>query len=321
MKKTLTLLVCLMSFFQSYSQETEESMLIMFWNLENFYDYIDQGTGESDREFSSTGTRYWTKRKFYAKCDAIAKSILWIGERYGRMPDLIGLAEVENKGVLYRLLDYTLLRKYDYGIVHYDSNDRRGIDVAILYRKSSMQLLNTSLRVPEYNSERLATRDILHARMRLNSGKVYDFIINHHPSKYGGSDESHGKRHAAMNTMKELCDSLLSERLIIMGDFNDTPDSDTFRIMDQSTVNKGLELHEKGEGTIRYEGKWELIDMFIVSPSLDEVTEMQICRIPFLMTWDSRHSGEKPYRTYSGPRYIGGVSDHCSIILRFSCIK
>ena len=315
MKKPLAFLLCLLSSYISYSQETDDSMLVMFWNPENFYDYTDQGTGESDKEFSSSGSRYWTKRKFYAKCDAIAKSVLWIGERYGRMPDVIGLAEVENRGVLHKLLDYTLLRKYDYGIIHHDSGDRRGIDVAILYRRSSMQPLNITLKAPEYNSEPMATRDILHAKMRLNTGKIYDFIVNHHPSKYGGDPESESRRTAAMTALRHLCDSLSSDRMVVMGDFNDIPTSPPFSEVGDILVNKGTDLHYKNAGTIRYEGRWELIDMFLVSPSLDEFTEMQICRIPFLMTWDSRHSGEKPHRTYSGPRYIGGVSDHCPIIL------
>ena len=321
MRKLVLLSFCLLSVCISYSQEKDVNLLAMFWNLENFFDYIDQGTGQSDKEFSSTGSRFWTKRKFYAKCDAISKSIMWIGDRYGRMPDLIGVAEVENRGVLYKLLDYTLLRKYDYGVIHYDSNDRRGIDVAILYRKSSMNLRNVTLKTPQYGSERMLTRDILHARMRMNSGKVYDFIVNHHPSKYGGDIESENRRMAAMTTLRQLCDSLSSDKLIVMGDFNDTPDSPPFSMVDDILINKGLEYHEKKDGTIRYEGKWELIDMFMVSSGLDEATEMEICRIPFLLKWDTKHSGEKPYRTYSGPRYIGGISDHCPIILRFSSIN
>ena len=98
---------------------------MVFWNVENFFDHVDGGTGESDNEFSSAGSRRWTARRFYEKCDAVAKSLLWIGEKYGRMPDVIGLAEVENKGVLVKLLNATLLRKYDYTIVHHESGDRR----------------------------------------------------------------------------------------------------------------------------------------------------------------------------------------------------
>ena len=101
---------------------------------------------------------------------------------------------------------------------------------------------------------------------------------------------------------------------------------DYFRIIDYKTgkvskeydLNKAAELYERGEGTIRYEGKWDLIDMFMVSPSIAERTRMEVCRIPFLMTWEKKHPGEKPFRTYSGPRYIGGVSDHCPIVLLYS---
>ena len=293
-----------------------DSLSVVFWNLENFFDYVDGGTGESDREFSSMGSRHWTKKRFYAKCDAVAKSILWMGDRYGWMPDLIGLAEIENKGVLAKMLRSTALRKYDYEIVHHESGDRRGIDVAILYRRSSMKLESMSVKVPEYEGSRLATRDILHAEMCLADSCRLDFIVNHHPSKYGGEKESMGRREAAMKALKELADSLGNENMIAMGDFNDTPDAASFEIIDGTLMNLGRKLHERGEGTIRYEGKWDLIDMFMVSPDLDGRTDMEICRIPFLMTWERKHPGEKPLRTYSGPRYIGGVSDHCPIILK-----
>ena len=119
-----------------------------------------------------------------------------------------------------------------------------------------------------------------------------------------------------MMALKDLADSLGNENIIAMGDFNDTPDAVSFRVIDGTLVNLGADLHERGEGTIRYEGKWDLIDMFMVSPSLSERVEMEVCRVPFLMTWERKHAGEKPLRTYSGPRYIGGVSDHCPIILK-----
>ena len=315
MKKILISLCLTLCMMSSQGRE-KDSMLVVFWNMENFFDYVDQGTGESDREFSSAGSRHWTKRRFFAKCDAIAKSMMWIGDNNGRMPDLIGVADVENRNVLYRLLNYTLLRKYDYGFVHYDSGDRRGIDVALLYRKSSFEIVDSSIKTPEYNGEKLQTRDILHVKMRTAKGNIFNFIVNHHPSKFGGKLESEGRRHAAMMSLKEICDSLEYENIVAMGDFNDTPDAETFAAINNLLVNKGTELHERGEGTIRYEGKWDLIDMFLVSRELDVKTDMEICRVPFLMTWEKKHPGEKPLRTYSGPRYIRGVSDHCPIVLR-----
>ena len=314
-KLFLIVLSALLS-LDGYCCSQKDSLLVMFWNVENFFYYVDEGGGEADKEFSSYGSRRWTKARFYAKCDAVAKSIMWMGDRYGRLPDLIGLAEVENRGVLTRLLRSTLLRKLDYLIVHHDSGDRRGIDVAILYRRSSMNLESFSVMTPEYEGQKLATRDILHARMCLADSCRMDFIVNHHPSKYGGERQSRGRREAAMMALKDLADSLGNENVIAMGDFNDTPDALSFRIIDGTLVNLGSDLHERGEGTIRYEGKWDLIDMFMVSPSLSERAEMEVCRVPFLMTWERKHAGEKPLRTYSGPRYIGGVSDHCPIILK-----
>ena len=293
--------------------QERDSLLVMFWNVENFFDWTDQGTGDSDKEFSSYGERRWTKNRFYSKCDAIAKTLMWTADSYGRMPDVIGLAEVENRGVLTKLLSSTLLRKFDYGVLHQDSKDRRGIDVAILYRKSSMILSSRTFVTPSD----ISTRDILHARMILQDGSEVDFIVNHHPSKYGGAEESAERRLEVMGTLKSLCDSLVragSKDIVAMGDFNDVPTAPQFRIMDSLLVNKGLPLHEKGKGTIRYEGKWNLIDNFLTSPSL-RTSDMEVLRVPFLMTYEKKYPGEKPFRTYSGPRYIGGVSDHCPIVL------
>ena len=353
----------------SFSQNPD--LLVLFWNLENFFDYKDGGKGESDKEFSSCGSRRWTKKRFQAKCNAVAKSIYWMKDRYGHLPDIIGLAEIENSNVLYRLLKDTALKKTDYAFVHFDGSDRRGIDVALLYRKSLMTPVSVTRKLPvcvdsselaylhlpeqggppsvRYFSDTLRTREILHVAMRMNpsmglSSKM-DFIVNHHPSKYGGEEESRAKRMAAMATLKELCDSLRGARaggdmIVAMGDFNDTPDSEAFALMEGVMVNKGMELHEKGLGSIRFRGKWDLIDMFMVSPSLDNDegkgdnvgkgtgrgvedrvirSVMLVEKIPFLMVRDSAHPGENPLRTYSGPRYIGGVSDHCPVSLCIFC--
>ena len=185
-----------------------DSLVVMFWNVENFYDYVDSGTGESDREFSSYGARHWSKRKFQVKCDDIAKSVLWIGDEYGRMPDVIGLAEVENRWVLWKLLNNTLLRKYDYKIVHFDSGDRRGIDVALLYRESVFSKVAHSLTVPVIAGERMFTRDMLQVCLEYVMGQKINMIVCHHPSKYGGAEESSSRRNAAMEALRGLCDSM-----------------------------------------------------------------------------------------------------------------
>lgn len=315
MKKHIVFLFIL-SHAVGVSGAGRDSLVVVFWNLENFFDYVDGGTGESDREFSSGGSRRWTRKRFYAKCDAVAKSLMWIGEEYGRMPDVAGFAEIENRGVLTKLLNNTLLRKYDYRIVHYESGDRRGIDVALLYRESSFRRLGASVKVPEYEGIPLSTRDILQVCLEDGKGQTVNMMVNHHPSKYGGGAASEGRRAAAMTTLKEICDSLINigqDRIIAMGDFNDTPDGRQFDILDGILVNKADSLFKAGQGTIRYQGKWELIDMFLTSPDIR--SRMDIAYIPFLMTYERKYPGQKPLRTYLGPRYTGGVSDHCPILL------
>ena len=316
MKRVWMILILICSGFLCAAQDEK---LVVFWNLENFFDYVDGGEGESDREWSSTGSRRWTKTRFYTKCDAIAKTMFWIGEKYGRMPDVIGVAEVENSGVLYKLLSSSLLRKYDYKVVHYDSHDRRGIDVALLYRSSVYRKVSSSVTVPEYDAQKLSTRDILQVCLESVDGERINVLVNHHPSKYGGSQASESRRDAAMTAMRNLCDSLAIADsgipVIAMGDFNDTPDGEQFRMLDGVLVNKADSLFRAGQGTIRFEGKWDLIDMFMVSGSISEKSAMEILQVPFLMTYEKKYPGLKPLRTYSGPRYIGGVSDHCPIVL------
>lgn len=320
MKNIVSLLIALPLSFPLHSHESPDTLLAVFWNLENFFDHIDGGAGESDTEWSSFGSRRWTKRRFHAKCSAVAKSVFWISGKYGRMPDIIGLAEIENRRVLVRLLGDTLLRKYGYGIIHYDSSDRRGIDVALLYRKSLFKENSISLEVPSYEGKELNTRDILQVCLENDDGLEINFIVNHHPSKYGGTEASRGRRTAAMQALRSMCDSLVLVQphvpIVAMGDFNDTPDGEQFHILDGRLVNMADSLFKAGEGTIRYEGKWDLIDMFLVSPSVSSSAAMEICRIPFLMVWERKHPGFRPLRTYSGPRYMGGVSDHCPVVLR-----
>ena len=314
----LILLMLLSAVGLNVMAQESGQMLVMFWNLENFFDWTDQGTGESDAEFSSAGKRHWTRKRFYSKCDAIAKTIFHIGDLYGKLPDVMGFAEIENRGVLEKLCSSTLLRKCGYRIVHFDSSDRRGIDVAFLYRTTCSSLLSTYLKTPETDGNKLQTRDMLHISLKdLQTDEIYDYIVCHHPSKFGGEESSRPKRLAAMTALKEMCDSLGNRNIIVMGDFNDVPSAAQFDMLDNILVNKSDSLHAAGRGTIRYEGKWDLIDMFLVSSNIEGHSVMDIPEVPFLMTRESRHAGEKPLRTYSGPRYLGGVSDHLPVVLYF----
>ena len=294
-------------------------IVIMFWNLENFFDYHDDGGGAADTEFSAAGDRHWTGKRFYTKCDAVAKAILRTGTEEGRMPDIMAFAEVENARVLRKLIRDTALEKLDYKAVHYDSPDRRGIDVGLIYDKARLRLLRSKpCRVTLEEDTTFHTRDILLAEFSIrDSPDSFAVLVNHHPSKYGGERISVPRRAAAVRRLAFLADSLERagyREIIACGDFNDTPDNPLYESL--PLLNISLPLHRKGEGTIRFEGKWELIDLFFVSEALREKAEMKILRIPFLMTRDKKYEGEKPFRTYSGPKYTGGVSDHCPILLR-----
>ena len=323
------LLACLLALFTPQ----EDTLRVMFWNLENFFDYRNDSTSVSDAEFSSLGERRWTKKRFSAKCNAIAKGILWAGSAEGGLPDVIGFAEVENSFVLKRLLQETALRKLDYQYVHFDSPDSRGIDVALLYRSSRLQLEDARPCHLFQADSVLATRDILLCRF---SGLLGHFsvLVNHHPSKYGGTAVSEPRRRLAVERLKALADSLrtLGEtRIIATGDFNDTPANPVYKQLEPTLLPLAEELHRQGKGTIKYDGQWDLIDQFYVSPAclsggaaLNQLpgsaagtaaVGMKILYIPFLQTPDAAHGGTKPLRTYSGPRYLGGVSDHCPVWL------
>jgi len=316
------LLLCLLVLFPPGSRAFSpppDSLRVMFWNLENFFDNRNDSTSTSDREFSSYGERHWSRKKFQVKCRAVAKTLLWAASAREGLPDVVGLAEVENRHVLRCLLQETSLQKLDYRIVHYDSPDSRGIDVALLYRSSRLALLESRpchLYLPD--SSVLATRDILLARFRLPSGDSLAVLVNHHPSKYGGAEASASRRALAVDRLKSLADSLQAQgerHIVAMGDFNDTPDNPVYKRLEPTLQNLGEGLCREGKGSIKYDGAWELIDFFLVSKAFLPA-RMEVLPVPFLQTPDGAHAGRKPLRTYSGPRYLGGVSDHCPIWIK-----
>ena len=302
-----------------------DTLSVMCWNVENFFDWRNDSLTVSDAEFSSRGERHWTWRRFQAKANAFAKALFWVEAETGRLPDIVGLEEVENAFVLRQVLQKTALRKTDYKYVHYDSPDRRGIDVALLYRSSVLELVD-SKPCHLYEADTvMATRDILLCVFRRKidvAPPPFAVLVNHHPSKYGGASESDPKRRIAVDRLRFLADSLAAEgidKIIAGGDFNDTPDNPVFLRLDPALKPLYSALFRRGEGTIKYDGKWALIDHFYASPALwDSGPSMRILRIPFLLTRDTAHSGDKPLRTYTGPRPTGGVSDHLPILLEIS---
>ena len=257
--------------------QTRDSLLVVFWNVENFFDY-----------HSENKPQYWTKGRFQAKCDAVAKTLLRIADRYGRLPDAVGFAEVENAFVLRQLVRETALRKLDYQIVHYDSPDHRGIDCALLCRRSTLPLRDSAPKhVPDSVGGVMATRDILLAEF-----DSLAILVNHHPSQLGGKAD---RRELAQERLQALTDSLHAAgqpRTLAVGDFNE----DLWG----------------GPGTLKYKGRWEKIDGGFAA-GFSRVRE-EVFADPVLLEADKAFGGEKPRRTFVGPRYNGGVSDHLPVV-------
>lgn len=279
------------------------ALVVMFWNVENLFDPFDDPL-KNDEEFTARAERNWTWDRFVRKCDGIAQVVMAAADEAGELPAVVGLAEVENRLAVSHLARKTVLSELGYGFVHRESPDERGIDVALLYRKDRLRVdVVDSLRVPGF-----ATRDILYVRFREN---LHTFVV-HLPSKRGGARGTDGRREAALAVLGRAVDSLLAgdaeARIVVMGDFNDT-----------RPAVPGLAVPPYGApparpGTLKYHGRWEQIDWFFVSPALDSAA-MNVFAPPFLLEPDAAWLGDKPRRTYVGPRYNGGLSDHLPIIL------
>ena len=287
------------------------AIIVYFWNVENYF---------APGEFPDHA---WSKTRFYTKCNAVAKTLLLASDELGALPDVVGFAEVGDATVLKALLGATPLRKLDYSFVHYDSPDRRGIDCALLYRRSRFRLLNSKpCHLYDSTGAVMRTRDILLVVLETRSGGSLDgaapegrpdtlaVLVNHHPSKVGSA--SGERRGLAMSRLRFLADSLQAagvSRIIAVGDFNDevVPAAGVER---QSQRPPGV-----GEpappGTIKFQGKWEKIDG---CPLLEGLRAEERIFAPQCLLERDSHGGEKPRRTFSGPRYLGGVSDHLPVI-------
>ena len=303
---------------------------IFAWNLENFFDTRDD-PATADDGFTPGGEYRWTRRKFMAKRNLIAKTIIASGERFGGdLPALVGLCEVENCYVLESLVNDTPLARLRYRILHRDSPDPRGIDVALLYDPARVKVLAHGwITVREF-----ATREILYAKVALggeaasrNRADTNDraatppdtlhVYVNHWPSKYGGAKASEHKRQAVCDALLAHLDSLQQAEpaaaIVLMGDFNDTPDAGV--IMELCRVANLQNITPKEGGTIKYKGEWEMIDQMLASPAAAcKIGPAEVFRPGFLLEEDKAFLGRKPRRTNIGPRYNGGASDHLPII-------
>ena len=316
---------------------------VMQYNVENLFDTC-HAAGHADAEFTPSAERRWDSRRYWAKLGRLSRTIAAAG---GDAPvALVALCEVENDTVVRDLTRRTLLTRlgYDYRITH--CRDARGMNVALLYQPELFLPVGTdSLPVPFDPRHERPTRDILHVAGELQSGDTLDVFVCHLPSRRGGSARTDAYRRRAARLLRRATDSLTILRrrpaMLVMGDFNDEPrngslrkelaatsppqPADTAACRPERLYLLSARLKAPGgvEGTYKFQGRWNRLDHILVNGSLLRPggplhTSAAQCRIyapHFLTEPDPSDGGVKPDRTYLGPVYHGGLSDHLPLVL------
>lgn len=316
-------LVCLLLLAAPADVCGQDTLRVVFYNVENLFDCKDNPDKDDDM-FLPDAIYAWHEGRLKRKLSAIGKTIIAVGEK--DIPSVVGLCEVENEEVVERLVKYSPLAKVDYRYVVTSSPDRRGINVAMLYRRDQFRLLgHEALSVHPADNQNSATRDILHCYGLAGNLDTLDIFVCHFPSRYGGAGSAI-MREAAASVLCDAVDSLMNagrSNIIIMGDFN-APHSD--KVMQSILTGKGRCLTNimsrysgrEDFGSYKYHGRWETIDHIIVPCSMTaggafSVSGSGIFSAPFLLERDAKYMGMKPFRTYYGMKYIGGFSDHLPV--------
>lgn len=316
-----------------------QKICIGFYNVENLFDTINQ-PDVNDEEFTPEGSNQWNTLRYDRKLLRLSEAISRIGDNGAA---ILGLAEVENRNVLEDLTRTPLLKNRNYGIVHYDSPEPRGIDVALLYDKNVFTLRHSKVHPLLLKDEPdFKTRDVLQASGTI-AGETFHFLVAHFPSRREGVLQSEHRRIAAARLMRHITDSLLQRqpaaKIVLMGDFNDNPDNLSLSKVLQAEshftplsplrlYNPMAQLHKAGKGSSVYRNEWQLFDNIIVNGNLTGDNPLSfrlykdlqtgersfVFNAPFLTRQSGRDPGY-PTRTYAGKKYFGGYSDHFPVYI------
>lgn len=312
--------------------------LIGFYNLENFYDTINNPL-VNDEDFLPNSEYHYNTHVFMDKVGRLASVISQIGTDMN--PDglaMLGVAEIENDTVLNALIRHKDLKNRNLKFVHYDSPDKRGIDVGLLYNpKYFTPLYSVPLFVtlPGGSKDSYFTRDILYVKGVMDGDTIHVFV-NHWPSRSGGEERSIPARAAAAGVARRVVDSLMvinpNSKVVIMGDLNDDPISPSLtktlgakgklsEVKQSGLFNPWLDLYKKGIGTIAYQDSWGLFDQIVISQAwLDKEQQgyffhkANIFNKQFLVQQTGRYKGY-PKRTWDGSTYNYGYSDHFPVYI------
>ena len=339
--------ICFLTFFFSFSFESycqsgreEGCYRLVFWNVENLFDIWDDTT-KNDDDFTPRGENHWTKERYTHKLTNIYKTLAALGQHKSErfdMPWIVGMAEVENDKVLRDLCSGTPLRRHNYGYIHFESPDKRGIDNAILYRKDKYRPLYSKAINVSDSTKDYYTRDILLVNGVTSYGDTLIVLVNHFPSKRGGAAAVLQRQELA-SILRYTMDTLLEAHpctgIVVMGDFNASPDEPEIAKTLMKRGNKDylnlMSMVESGKGSHKYQGNWSCLDQIIVSSTLWDTTSCarmhvaqrsgQIFDAPFLLIDDERYMGKKVFRTYIAMKYQGGYSDHLPVFIDIKTVN
>ena len=340
--KVSLLIVLILTITTVFSQEKKAYKVntVAFYNLENLFDTEnDPLTYDDDR--TPDGKDHWTEEIYQDKLKNMAKVMAEIGaEVSGNTPAIIGVCETENRKVLEDLVNQETLIKQDYGIIQFDSPDRRGIDVALLYKKKLFTPTHykaKELLIYDDNdkSKRVFTRDQLVVSGMLDGEKIH-LIVNHWPSRSGGEKRSRSKRIKAAKLNRQIIDSIFSDdpyaKIITMGDLNDDPTNPSVKdhlnakrkvsnLDIKELYNPMEDLAKQGYGSLAYRDSWNLFDQIIISTELTKKDfssyrfyKAGIYNETYLVNAHGRYKGY-PYRSFASGSYTGGYSDHFPVYI------
>lgn len=312
---------------------------IGFYNLENLFDTIDDPK-TNDADFLPTGSYNYTGAIYQEKLQKLSGVISELGTEV--TPDgvaILGVAEIENRSVLEDLVKQPALIKRGYKVVHYDSPDRRGVDVGLIYNPKYFKVEGSKplyVEMPIHGEDTSYTRDILWV-WGVFDGEPMHVFVNHWPSRRGGEVASAPLRDNAAAVCRKVIDSLLTAnpniKIMAMGDLNDDPTNNSVQNVMQAKgkieklkpgelYNPFYALYKKGIGSLAWNDSWNLFDQIVLSQGL--LNSPSNAGYYFLrnevynrnyLTQQSGHFKGYPHRTYVGGTYQGGYSDHFPVYL------
>ena len=317
MKKTLIFL--LLPFFV-LSQSDDKELFSVFYNVENLFDTIDN-PNTRDNEFLPKSEKKWDTYRYNYKLNQLDKVFSEIikKENENRLPDIIGLCEVENKLVIDDLLKTETFKNHTYKIIHKQSPDGRGIDCALLVDEK-FEVLNSDFIKINNPIESRATRDIVFGKLKFKN-QIINVFVNHWPSRWGGQEASNHKRVFVAEVLRKYIDNntLESDFNLIMGDFNDYPTNESLAevLVKDDLVNLMSKSNVSGRGSYNYRGNWDWLDQIIVSQDDFKLISFGAFEEDFMM-YRNKKGEVYPNRSFGGNNWYAGFSDHLPVFLRFT---